>query len=1294
MLRRNATIAGIMAVVLSTSLVNTKVTFATTTAMGDVSSNKEETSSKDTNKDLAIAWKADEGIKFDSEKKCTIKNIIFNDISEGNTHAVSVIGNTINEEQAVALPNSVEVDGTIYNVTSIGDKAFYCCEKLTGITIPDGVKSIGKNALYNCIGLTSVEIPNGVTSIEEEVFQGCRGLTNITIPKSVTSIGKHSFDGCWNLESIVLPDGVTSIGKGAFYSSGLKSINIPNTVTNIENYAFYNCRLTSIVLPNSVTSINEGTFYGSNLTSITIPEGVTSIGAQAFYGCKELKSLTIPDSVTSVGEKACGDSNITVIKASKETMDKLDIPEFNKVYFYDEDNSMILEAGYVKTYYSATGLIENPTKPGKTFKEWVNTDAESKSKFDDVRSETSFKATYEEAKTTWNAEKKCTIGNITFKDISEGDNNTVSVVGNTISEDTSVELPKSINVNGKDYRVTSIGENAFYNLAKLKGITIPDGVTSIGKSAFYNCELSSLIIPESVINIEEEAFDGCRGLKELTLSKGLKNIGNSAFNFCSGLTELKIPDTVESIGSSAFYGCSDLKNITIPDSVTSIGKYGFYGCSDLTSVEIPGSIKNIEEATFYNCGRLREVTLTNGLESIGKNAFYSCNGGDFVTLPDSIQRVEEDAFANSTLRRIKASKETMDRLDILGFNKVYFYDEDGTTMLGFGYVQQYMSAKCLADEPTKTGKTFKGWVNTDSESKSTFDTVVSETKFKASYTEDIKGKIESILEELKVDNNTTLDDIINQVKESTGIIVTISDFNKEEATENKEGYIEGNINAKESDGSAISVHFKNIIDKLSNNNDSELEDMIKETLDDMSVDNDTTEDDIVETVTQVTTGSAVKISVSDFKKKKATENKKGYIEGTINAEEKDGNIVSVCFKKMIDKLSNESGNSELENLIRETLDKMSINNDTTKGEILDTLTEVTTGSAVRVKISDFNKEKATKAKAGYIEGTVNAEDEDGNVIDVYFKKIVAKLSNSDSSGGSSHHSKKKSSKKDNSSSNKETTIKEQTGNGKTAEPSSKELELGSMLKTINDNKVTLTNSWGDKNLSGTISNVVNKDGKYEGSIITASESGIAKLSIGHDEIKDLKYIYQYDSVTKLFIKVPVEITVDGNNIELPVKKDQTYYIAKSPAADNAVLKEGWNTVNGSTYRVEGSELKTGWVLENNSWYYINDTSKVRVENNWNLINNKWYAFDEKGEMKTGWHYNNGNWYFLDTTTGDMKTGWKQQGDTWYNLESNGAMSTGWKKIDGSWYYFNSNGSMASNTVIDGYELGANGALTE
>jgi glucan-binding YG repeat protein len=70
------------------------------------------------------------------------------------------------------------------------------------------------------------------------------------------------------------------------------------------------------------------------------------------------------------------------------------------------------------------------------------------------------------------------------------------------------------------------------------------------------------------------------------------------------------------------------------------------------------------------------------------------------------------------------------------------------------------------------------------------------------------------------------------------------------------------------------------------------------------------------------------------------------------------------------------------------------------------------------------------------------------------------------------------------------------------------------------------------------------------------------------------------------------------------------------------------------------------------------------------VDGRWYFLNSHGAMSTGWIYVNGHWYFMNTS---------------------GAMQTGWIFKDGKWYYLYANGKMATNTTIQGYKLGANGA---
>ena len=96
----------------------------------------------------------------------------------------------------VVIPSSITVEGKEYTVTSIGDSAFYKCQDLTSVIIPNSVTSIGERAFQVCSGLTSVTIPNSVTSIGDYAFYDCCSLTSITIPNSVTSIGDGAFEKC------------------------------------------------------------------------------------------------------------------------------------------------------------------------------------------------------------------------------------------------------------------------------------------------------------------------------------------------------------------------------------------------------------------------------------------------------------------------------------------------------------------------------------------------------------------------------------------------------------------------------------------------------------------------------------------------------------------------------------------------------------------------------------------------------------------------------------------------------------------------------------------------------------------------------------------------------------------------------------------------------------------------------------------------------------------------------------------------------------------------------------------
>ena len=241
------------------------------------------------------------------------------------TQKAEVIANNSVYSGDIVIPSTIECDGVVCNVTSIGESAFDRCSGLTSVIIPNSVTKIKKFAFLMCSALTSITIPNSVTSLGEKAFFACTSLTSVTIPNSVafiengvfsdctsltsvtienTDTGADTFSGCSGLISVTFGSSVTNIGTGVFQKcTSLTSITIPNSVTSIGGYAFSKCSgLTSITIPNSVTSLGEGAFswcYG--LTSITIPNSVTIIGSAAFQHCTGLTSINIPNSVTKIG---------------------------------------------------------------------------------------------------------------------------------------------------------------------------------------------------------------------------------------------------------------------------------------------------------------------------------------------------------------------------------------------------------------------------------------------------------------------------------------------------------------------------------------------------------------------------------------------------------------------------------------------------------------------------------------------------------------------------------------------------------------------------------------------------------------------------------------------------------------------------------------------------------------------------------------------------------------------------------------------------------------------------------
>lgn len=118
-----------------------------------------------------------------------------------------------------------------------------------------------------------------------------------------------------------------------------------------------------------------------------------------------------------------------------------------------------------------------------------------------------------------------------------------------------VVIPSTVEWNGKEFTVNTIGEQAF-SLSDITSVTLPASLTQTGSMAFYRCDnLTSITIPDNVQYIGTNTFSSCSNLSSVTFPKNLEEIDFQAFESCTALTEIILPDNLKRIGNNSFENC-------------------------------------------------------------------------------------------------------------------------------------------------------------------------------------------------------------------------------------------------------------------------------------------------------------------------------------------------------------------------------------------------------------------------------------------------------------------------------------------------------------------------------------------------------------------------------------------------------------------------------------------------------------------------------------------------------------------------------------------------------------------
>ena len=400
-----------------------------------------------------------------------------------------------------------------------------------------------------------------------------------------------------------------------------------------------------------VQYIMNYSFSGTRVTAVTLPETVIYIGEGAFRDCEDLVSVNLPSSISEI-PSFCFE-NCTALST-------VEIPKDNNIcniFSYAFYNCTSLKEFPLAMQYLST--VEDYSFSGSGITEIVVPDTVSY------------------------------LGGYAFENcvdlLSASIPSTEQYINTSCFENcTALE---SVTIIGDD-PITAIGINAFKNCTSLAVFDMPKGLLYLEDGCFSGSGLTSVLIPETVVDIATDVFAdcinltsvnipsaveripsycfyGCSNLETVKIPKDtvLTSIGEKAFFFCSSLTNLSLPDGLEVIEESCFLG-SAITTASLPDTLTFLGESAFKDCKYLESVTIPATLWEIPATCFEYCRSLETVNITGkgNLYLIGASAFKGCSALKNLTLPSSITCLEDYSFSESGITEIALS----DSFDYIG----------------------------------------------------------------------------------------------------------------------------------------------------------------------------------------------------------------------------------------------------------------------------------------------------------------------------------------------------------------------------------------------------------------------------------------------------------------------------------------------------------------------------------------------------------------------------------------------------------------------------------------------------
>lgn len=642
------------------------------------------------------------------------------------------------------------------NLATIGSGAFYECDMLATVHLPESLRTIGSLAFAADFNVTDISLPEGLLEIGESAFVGC-SIKSIILPASLTSIGSAAFGSSQTLEDIYYnastpieaPEDVfesahvdiyrtailhtpnaslTSVQSTMPWSKFIRIVANDGSVFNLESGEHFKsdgliytvidpvektCKTKEgnlyfgtytpgnevsgdLIIPNkailgedeyTVLEIGEYGFVKQPLTSISLPATVTKIASCAFQDCEGISEITVPEPVSTIGESAfsgCSGLTSAILPSTIATLEDFIFRYCDALssvtYNATKPVASIWEMFEPVVYENATLNMPNAsledirnTEPWMNFLKILAKDGSVGFVTDGDDFE------YEGI---WYTVKSHDHKTCKTKEGSWNDGEPYA--GNSISGD--VVIPSVVSDGFDEYTVEEIGTFSFWNNTDMTSVSIPETIIDCLTDAFDQCtgltkakfaslealcnirfnsnssnplyyahhlyigdeELTVINFPESLTEIKGYTFTGGSYIATINLHEGVTSIGGAAFHSCSGLTSINLPQSLTTLGDFVFGYCYDLPSIELPDGITEIKDLTFDGCRSLSSITLPSGLTKIGHQAFRNCSSLPSMIIPDGVTSIGAYAFMDCTGLTSVTIPAAVTSFETSAFNGCT----------------------------------------------------------------------------------------------------------------------------------------------------------------------------------------------------------------------------------------------------------------------------------------------------------------------------------------------------------------------------------------------------------------------------------------------------------------------------------------------------------------------------------------------------------------------------------------------------------------------------------------------------------------------